>query len=138
MTRQMLLFWGSALGVAIGFALLAPLLVPFRRLGLETLADRQRVWLVTLWCGGVLAVLFGASSLLGTFGGIGARDVLESGSVHLAVEERHRSRRQWGAEPFHRSFGWWSVSVGLLLLVFYFIAWLVLGRAHTVQLLGWG
>ena len=124
--------------MALAFALLAPLLLPFGRLGLDTLAGRQRVWLATLWCAGVLGVLFGASSLLGTFGGIGARDVLEAGSVHLAVEGRQRSRRRWSGEPFHRSFAWWSISVGFLLLVFYFAAWLVLGQAQTVQLLGWG
>src|SRR5690606_13729107 len=58
-------FWGWAVGVAIGFALAAALLMPYEALGLATEAERWRAWLLTLWTGGVLCILFGISGLLG-------------------------------------------------------------------------
>ncbi|CAN5418993.1 hypothetical protein BH24GEM3_BH24GEM3_25230 [soil metagenome] len=126
MSRQAGIFWGTALGVALGFALFAALLLPFDALGLRTLEERERAWLLTVWTGGVLAVLFGLSALLGAFSGMGFREVMEAGSTSEAVETHRRSLTRFGEGPFHQSFAWWVVSTGGLLVAIYFAAWLVL------------
>ncbi len=126
MSRQLGIFWGTALGVALGFALLAALLLPFEALGLRTLAERERAWLLTVWTGGVLAILFGLSALLGTFSGLGFREVMEAGSVQKAVETHRQALKKWGDGAFHHSFAWWVISTGGLLVAIYFTAWLML------------
>ncbi len=126
MSRQIRIFWGTALGVALGFALLAALLLPFDALGLVTVQERERAWLLTVWTGGVLAVLFGLSALLGTFSGLGFREVMEAGSVQQAIETHRRSLTKWGDGAFHHSFAWWVITTGGLLVAIYFTAWLML------------
>jgi len=112
--------------VAALFALLSALLLPFEPLGIRTAAERERAWLLTLWCAGVLAVLFGLATRLGAFGGIGAREVVDAGSVPAAAERQRQSRRVWGGGAFHQSFAWWTVAVGALLIAIYFAGWLAL------------
>jgi len=118
-------FWGWAVGVAIGFALAAALLMPYEALGLATEAERWRAWLLTLWTGGVLCILFGISGLLGVVVPVGVREVVEAGSVTRAVEERRSSWRR-GEGGFHGNFAWWLVATGALLVALYFVSWAVL------------
>ncbi|HEV2129931.1 MAG TPA: hypothetical protein VGR27_02450 [Longimicrobiaceae bacterium] len=126
MSRQVLVFWGTAVGIALGFALLAALLLPFDALGIRTLEERERAWLLTVWTGGVLAILFGLSALLGAFSGMGFREVVEAGSVREAVETHRRSLTNWGAGAFHHSFAWWVISTGGLVVAIYFVGWMTL------------
>lgn len=125
MKHPALRFWASAVAVALAVAVFCALLLPFSAIGLETRAERQRAWLLTLWTCGVMAALFGASALLGAFSGLGLREVLDAGSVKGARDARNRAMD--GTKPgFHHSFGWWLVSVGLLLIATYFAALTVL------------
>jgi hypothetical protein len=126
MTRKVVVFWGSAGVVAVLIAVLSAAFFPFGALGLDTPAERERVFLLILWVGGVMSILLGLTSVFGGLGGIGFRDVVEAGSVQNAREVRKRSTRRWGEEEFHRSFDWWMICTGLLLIVLYFIAWFVL------------
>lgn len=126
MRRQVGIFWGTAFCVAAGFALLAALVLPFEALGQTTLQERERAWLLTVWTGGVLAILFGLSALLGGFSGLGFREVLEAGSVRGAIDTHRRALTRWGGADFHRSFAWWVISTGGLLIGIYFAAWLIL------------
>jgi hypothetical protein len=126
MKRKILVFWGSALVVTVVFAATTAAFFPYDALRLHTPAERERAWLLLMWVAGVMSVLLGLTSLLGGLGGIGFRDVAEAGSLQNALEERKRSARRWGEEDFHRSFDWWLVCTGLLLVVAYFIAWLAL------------
>jgi hypothetical protein len=118
-------FWGSALVVALAFALAAALFLPYERLRLVTEADRWRAWLLTLWTGGVMAVLFGAAGLLGYGDRIGFREVREAGSLQAAIERRRAQQRAPDA-GFHANFAWWLVSTGGVLIGIYFAAWVVL------------
>lgn len=119
MKRRGLVFWASAPGVALGFALLVPLLFPFRALGLDPAADRARIWLLTVFCTGVMALLFGASGALGgRF--LGVRDVYFASGVREAVD-RHRE-----AGKALRGQGWmnagvWTIAFGGSLIAVYFI-----------------
>lgn len=125
MNRPALRFWASAVAVALAVAIFSALLLPFDAIGLVTRAERQRAWLLTLWTGGVMAVLFGASALLGAFHGLGLREVLEAGSLQRARDARTQAMAR--ARPgFHSSFGWWLVSVGALLILGYFAAAMVI------------
>ena len=118
-------FWGSAAGAGIAFALLVPVLFPFRALGLDPSADRPRIWLLTVFCAGVMAVLFGASGLaFGRF--LGLRDVLEAKSATIAIE-RHRQVREGLSGGGWRNAGGWTVAAGMSLLVIYFVLLAVLG-----------
>lgn len=122
----MLVFWGTALGIAAGVAAAAALFLPYEALRLQTLEERERAWLLTVWVAGVLAILFGLTSVLGGFGGIGAREVVEAGSVRGAVEAHRTAARAAGAPEFHGHFGWWLIATGALLVGIYFAAWLAL------------
>jgi hypothetical protein len=133
--RQVVLFWGSAVAVAGGVALLAALLFPYQGLGMTTREEREWAWLVTVWTGGVLMILFGLSAVLGWGSGLGFRDVYDSLRVspgqgadeaRARVQERiEQSRRRVGT-AFHGNFAWWVVSTGGLLILTYFGGWLVL------------
>jgi hypothetical protein len=123
-TRPGLRFWGSAVLTAVVIAALVPLLFPFRALGLDPAVDRARVWLLTVFCTGVMAVLFGASGLLGARF-VGVRDVIEAKSAAIAIERQRQSRE--GVTRGWRNAGGWTVAAGASLVAIYFLLWLVLG-----------
>jgi hypothetical protein len=124
-SRAALVYWGTAIGVAVAFAAAAAAFFPYEQLRLHTVAERERAWLLTVWTGGVLAVLFGTSALLGAFNGIGFRDVVEAGSVQRATE-RLRERQRPDEAAYTRRFDWWLVTTGALILAIYFAGWLAL------------
>jgi hypothetical protein len=121
MSRSSIRFWGSALALALLFTAAAALLFPYDALRLTEQPDRVRVWLLTLWTAGVLAILFGVAGLLTFATPIGFREVHDAGSVSEAHEARRRARQV--AHPFHDNFAWWLVCTGLILIAFYFVAW---------------
>lgn len=117
-------FWGSALAVALLFALLSAALLPYSRLGLDTEALRWRAWLLTVWTAGVLSVLFGLSGLLGYRLPPGVREVLDAGSLRAVFEARRRA-----AQAGERgNFAVWLIATGGMLVAIYFAAFTVLGR----------
>jgi hypothetical protein len=120
-SRRVARFWGSAAASALLFGLAAALFMPYGALGIEEGAERTRSWLLTLWTGGVMAILFGASALVGVLAPVGFREVHEAGSLTQAVEARRRARL---ARPgFHGNFAWWLVCTGAILIALYFVAW---------------
>jgi hypothetical protein len=123
--RSIVVFWGSALGVAIVFAAGAAAFLPYESLRLFTAAERERAWLLTVWTGGVVAVLFGLSARLGAFTGIGFREVVEAGSVRQAMDV-HRERTKPTDSEFARRFDAWLIATGGMLIAIYFAAWLTL------------
>jgi hypothetical protein len=118
-TRPALRFWGSAVLAAAVVAALVPLLFPFRALGLDPAADRTRIWLLAVFCKGVMLVLFGLSGLLGSRF-VGVRDVVEAKSATIAIE-RQRQSREGGAGRGWRNAGGWTVAMGATLLAIYFV-----------------
>ena len=117
-------FWGSAVLAAILFAAAAPLLFPFRALGLDPAADRPRIWMLTVFCAGVMALLFGLSGMLGgRF--LGLRDVLEHRSATIAIE-RERQARDGSRARGARNPGAWTVAAGASLIAIYFVLLLAL------------
>jgi hypothetical protein len=122
-TRSALRFWGSAVLAAAIFAALVPLLFPFRALGLDPAADRARIWLLTVFCTGVMAILFGASGLIGVRV-LGIRDVVEAKSATLAIERQRQARE--GMVRGWRNAGGWTVAAGASLIALYFVLWMVL------------
>jgi hypothetical protein len=125
-SRTALRFWGLAAGVALLYAALAAVALPYGRLGLTEAADRQWGWLVTVWTGGAMAILFGLAGVIGWSSGIGIRDVFRAGSVRAALEARAKEREAALALGRYSNFGWWLVATGALLICIYFIAWLIL------------
>lgn len=119
MTTPALRFWGSAALVSIGYAALAPLLFPYGLIGLDRAVDRDRVWLLVVFCTGVMLLLFGLSALGGGFRGMGLREVIEAGGVRQALE-RERSGKRDDGTSYTQNFAWWCVATGALLLVIYF------------------
>lgn len=117
-------FWGSAVAAAAGYAALTLLLLPYRALGMTTLEERLGGWLLTLWTGGVMALLFGAAALLGVGQLLTVRDVEDAASVREAVERRKLALKEQGGGG--RNFASWTVVTGALLLGIYFVAWLTL------------
>lgn len=125
MSRGVVVFWGAAVGVAVGLAALAAAFLPYEALRLTTAAERERAWLLTVWTAGVMAILFGVSATLGAFGGVGFRDVVEAGSVTEATR-LHRERLKFDRSGYTGRFDWWLIVTGVLLLVIYFGGWLAL------------
>ena len=123
--RPAAVFWGSAALAAGAFAALAPHLLPFGALGIVTAADRERAWLLTVFCAGVMALLFGGSGALGAFNFLTFRDVAEAGSVLKAKEERRKAGKA-EAIPYTRNFALWVVATGAFLVAIYFALWLAL------------
>lgn len=115
-------FWGTAAAGAAVFALVTLFLTPFELLGADAPAERHRIWLLTLWTGGVMAICFGGAGLISAFGPIGFRDVAEVGSVSEAIEARREMRRRSSASPF-LNFAGWMVATGGCLVLIYFVAW---------------
>jgi hypothetical protein len=105
-------------------AALVPLLFPFGALGLDSPEDRSRAWLLTVFCAGVMFVLFGLSGLLSSRF-IGLRDVVEAKSATIAIE-RHRQSRESAAARRWRNAGGWTVAAGASLIAIYFVLWMVL------------
>ena len=112
-------FWGTAAGFCIGYAALVPLLFPYGLIGLDRAADRDGVWLLVVFCTGVMLLLFGLSALGGGFRGVGLREVIEAGGVRQALE-RERPGKTEDSTSYTRNFAWWCVATGALLLVIYF------------------
>jgi hypothetical protein len=123
-TRSELRFWGSAVLAAAVFAALVPLLFPFGALGLDAAADRARVWLLTVFCAGVMGILFGLSGWLGARF-LGVRDVLEAKSATIAIERQRQARAGLAGRGW-RNAGSWTVAAGASLIVIYFVLLLVL------------
>ena len=122
MRREDVRFWGSAVLAAAVFAALVPLLFPFRALGLEL--ERTRIWLLTVFCFGVMALLFGLSGVIGSRF-VGVRDVLEAKSATIAIERERESRKALAGRGW-RNAGGWTVAAGASLIAIYFVLLLVL------------
>lgn len=124
--RSARLFFGSAAGIALAFAALVPVLFPFGLIGGYTPADRERVWLLCVFCTGVMMALFGISARLGGFSFITTRAVVESGGVQnvlaqRAADERKQAREDTGG--FRGDFATWVIVTGVFLLCIYFALW---------------
>ena len=122
-----LTFWGSALGAAMAFAGLVPLLFPFHRLGLVTGPDRDRVWLLVVFIAGVMAILFGAAAWVGGPRMLTLRDVVEGGGIERARAQRERADRSMGERPRYGNPASWAVAMGGFLLAIYFLLWALQG-----------
>lgn len=126
MRRATVVFWGSAVLVAAAFAALVPLVFPYGVLRLVTEADRERAWMLTVFCTGVMAVMFGLSGALGGPKLIGYQDVMEAGSIAEArarVQPTHADRE---ARRYERNFGVWLMVTGAFLIAIYFGLWIAL------------
>lgn len=124
MNRSALRFWGSAAGVSIAFAALVPVLFPFRAIGLDPAAEREFVWLLTVFCTGIMLLLFGLSAWIGGRRSVGLRDVLEAGGVRQALDRA--DRRDVGDAPYTRNAAVWCSVTGALLLLIYFVLYAAL------------
>jgi hypothetical protein len=122
--RRPLLYWASAVLAALAFAALVPVLFPFRALGLDPAADRDRSWLLTVFCTGVMAILFGASGAIGARF-VGVRDVLEAKSATIAIERQRQAREGLKARGWMNA-GVWTLTAGASLIAIYFVLWLVI------------
>ena len=120
-----LYFWGTALLAAIVLGL-AALLLPYEAIGIETAVERRRVWLLTVWTAGVMAICFGGAGLLSGVIPLGVRDIAEDGSVTAAIEARREARKRQSAAFYN--FAGWTVSAGALMILLYFLVWLTTGR----------
>ncbi len=114
-------FWGSAALAAAVLAALA-LLVPLHpALSAATPEHRERAWLLTVFCSGVMLLLFGATARLGGLRGISAQDVVEAGSVREAME-----RRKKGARGLLALADRWVMAAGAWMIAIYLAAYLAL------------
>ena len=116
-------FWATSAATAVGVGALVAIAFPFSALGLETLDERQRAWLLAVWTVGVLAICFGVSGLMGGLNPLGFRDVAEAGSVTAAIEARREANKQ--RDKSFYNFAGWTVSTGGFLLLVYFVGWIV-------------
>ena len=122
--RATLTFWGTSLGAAATFAALVGVLFPFGRLGLVTAADRERAWLLTVFCAGVLLAMFGLSTWIGGARLLTIRDVVEAGGVKEAAERRRQAHRPAAdGLPYTRNAAAWAVATGGFLVAIYFALW---------------
>ena len=122
--KRPLYYWASAVLAALVFSALVPVLFPFRALGLDSAADRPRIWLLTVFCAGVMALLFGATGLIGgRF--VGVRDVLEARSATIAIERQRQSREELKARGWMNA-GTWTLTAGASLIAIYFVLLAVL------------
>ena len=120
-SRQAVRFWATAVVFTLAFAAASAAWFPYGALRLDTAVEQRRVWLLTLWTAGLMAVLFGASGLLAFFSPLGFREVHEAGSLFAAMEARRRARAS--GQGFHGNFAWWLICTGGLLIGVYFFAW---------------
>ena len=126
MNRSAMRFWGSAAGVSIAFAALVPVLFPFRAMGLDPAVERESVWLLTVFCSGVMLTLFGLSAWMGGRRGIGLRDVAEARGVTQALQRVGRDRSP-DEGSYTENAAAWSIATGGLLIVIYFALFAALG-----------
>ena len=119
-------FWSAAILAPLAFAVATYWLIPYASLGLDGAGDRDRVWLLTLWTAGVMAICFGSAGILSSITPLGFRDVAEAGSLLAAREARREGHRNRSMGIYN--FAGWTVIAGAMLLVIYFIAWLIGGR----------
>lgn len=119
--RNAVRFWLSAALVAGGWAVACSLFFPYEALGLQTGAERARVWLLTLWTSGVMAICFGIAGILGYSAPLGFKEIADSGSLTQALEARRRSKRIQGS--FYTNFAGWLIVTGFLLIAIYFLVW---------------
>jgi hypothetical protein len=125
-TREATRFWGSAAAVALAVTALAPLVFPFRAVGLDPETERIRLWLLVVFTTGVLLILFGSGALIAGKRQVGVRDVVDAGGVREALERADASRRA-AAPAYTRNAALWCIATGGILLVFYFALWGALG-----------
>ena len=118
-------FWVSTVSAALLIALLSRTLFPFSLLSFDSAEDRQRIWLLTLWTTGVMAICFGLTGLLTSIVPPGFREVNDAGSVAAALEARREQRQQMGDSAFY-NFAGWMVTTGIILILLYFAAWVLL------------
>jgi hypothetical protein len=121
--RPALRFWGSAAAVSIAFAALVPVLFPFGAMGIPP-EEREFAWLLTVFCIGVMLVLFGLGAWIGGRRSIGLRDVLEAGGVRQALNRA--DQRDVGDAPYTRNAAVWCSVTGALLLLTYFVLYAAL------------
>ena len=126
MRRSTVVFWGSAVLVAAVFSALVPVLMPYEALRLVLEADRERAWLLTVFCGGVMALMFGLTGALGGPKLLGVRDVMEAGSIADAQARVAQTHAEREARSYDRNFGVWLVVVGAFLIAIYFGLWIAL------------
>ena len=124
MRREDLRFWGGAVLAAAVFAALVPLLLPFGALGAVLPGERTRIWLLTVFCTGVMALLLGLSGVIGSRF-VGVRDVLEAKSATIAIERQREARKALAGRGW-RNAGGWTVAAGASLIAIYFMLWTVL------------
>jgi Ca2+/H+ antiporter len=118
-------FWGSAAAASIAFAALVPLLIPYRAIGLDPATERDFVWQLSVFCTGVMLVLFGLGAWISGRRSIGLRDVMEAGGVRQALDRA--GQRDVGDAPYTRNAAVWCTVTGALLLVIYFVLYAALG-----------
>lgn len=125
--KKPIVFWTSAALIAAAFAVLAPLVLPYDALRLVSEADRERAWLLTVFTGGVMAVLFGVSSLISGPRAVTMRDVAEAGGVVQARELWRRAHAADAGRVLELNFGVWLVAAGVFSLAIYFVLWRIVG-----------
>jgi hypothetical protein len=115
----------SAVATSVGFAALSYWLFPYGLIEIDSPAERLRVWLLTIWSAGVMAICFGSAGLLTNVTPLGFRDVADAGSTDIALERRGDALKSRSDSIFN--FAGWTVATGLGLVLIYFFAVLVVG-----------
>jgi hypothetical protein len=118
-------FWGSAAGASIAFSALVPVLFPFGAIGIPP-EERDFVWLLCVFCTGVMLGLFGLSAWMGGRRGVGLRDVLEAGGATQALQRAGEAKRGYEGS-YTENAAAWCVVTGALLIVIYFALFAALG-----------
>lgn len=119
-------FWGSAAGASIVFAALVPFVVPFRAIGLDPAVERDFVWQLTVFCTGVMLILFGVGAWISGRRSVTMRDVVDAGGVPQALN-RANVARPADETRYTQNAAAWCVVTGVLLLLIYFALYAALG-----------
>lgn len=125
MRRAPLWFWGTAAAAAV-LVSAAALVVPYAVPGIDTDAEWTRAYLITVFCSGVMAVLFGTASALGTRLFV-VRDIVEAGSVAALHEKERQAAAERAGRPYTENLALWVVAMGGFLIAIYFALWKILG-----------
>lgn len=123
--REVLWFWGSSALAAALFAAVAPLLLSLTRLRADTAAGRERVWLATVFCTGMMVLLLGTSSALGVR--VNLLRYFAPGPELGDSREREGASAARRRGPYTRNAALWCVSTGAFLVAIYFALWAYLG-----------